>query len=179
MRRPVLSVLLLVLTIAGVAYLASTGFRFWLKLGWFGRIVMCVLLAGSIGGSWAYDRRQKQRVRQHLAGRERLTHEQFGRQFFPPERSQIAAKVRELLATHVFADASQVQPADRLEDDLRMWSLDSMADVELILNLEREFGITFSKDDTHYFRSVADVVNCVAKKMAGREIGHESHEGRE
>ncbi len=169
MKRPIVTVLILVVLTALAGYLAWLILPFWFKLGWLGRGVMCVLVGASVAGSWAYDRWQKGQIRRYLAGRERLTHEQFARQFFPPDQAKIAAKVREMLSPYVPADSSQIHPTDRFAEDLRVWSLDSLAGLELVLNLEREFHITLSKEDTRRFCTIADVVDCVASKLAGKQ----------
>ena len=57
-----------------------------------------------------------------------------------------------------------VEPASRLRDDLGADSLDV---VELVLAVEEAFGFEIDGDDSEAFETVADVIACVERHVAG------------
>ena len=57
------------------------------------------------------------------------------------------------------ADLSRLSGEDDLFRDLGFfWEYESMADVLLVIELEKEFGIKFSDEETKAMRTVRDIV---------------------
>lgn len=69
-------------------------------------------------------------------------------------------KVAELLATHLGIDASTVTMESEIVKDLGADSLDV---VQLLMDMEDNFGIVVSEDDAASLKTVGDIVNLIAK----------------
>lgn len=70
--------------------------------------------------------------------------------------------------TRVFADKMNVQVSSADADLFAEGVLDSLAFVDLLLHLEREFGVRYSLDDLEIdnFRSVTRIAEHVARAVA-------------
>ena len=115
------------------------------------------------------DTSAKQRALAHMAGRPVLNEKEFGNQFFPEGRAEIAAKLRKILSRHLPVDLSRMQPNDRFVEDLRMDELDSMSTVEYVIEIEKEFGIEIpdsAAEKMLTFKSVVDYVSEAVKAKA-------------
>jgi acyl carrier protein len=108
------------------------------------------------------DEAARQRVHAHLAGRVALSEKEFGRQYFTPERAEIAAKLRQILSRHVDVDLSQMQPDDRFIEDLRMDDFDSMSTVEYVIEIEEEFKIKIPDSVAQKLTTFQSLVDYVA-----------------
>jgi acyl carrier protein len=141
------------------------------KLPWYLSVVFG--LAGLGCGAYAIkltDEAEKQRALAHMAGRPALSETEFGRRYFPPDRAEIAAKLRKIFSRHIVVDLSQLQPNDRFIEDLRMDALDSMATVEFVIEVEKEFEIKIPDapaEKMTTFQSVVDYVAEAVKAKAG------------
>ena len=160
--------LLLIAATAMILALAQPDF---LPSAWYWRVG---LLAGgillAIYESWKTDAVEKQRALTHMAHRPPLTEGEFGRQFFPPEQAELAAQLRVILARHIPVDLSRLHPDDRIVEDIRMDALDSLSTVELIVEIEKEFGISIPNAAAEKMRTLRDVTEFVARarpKLAG------------
>lgn len=76
--------------------------------------------------------------------------------------SDIAEKVRNLLAAELKVGADAVQPEKRIADDL---GADSLQRVELVMKLEEAFGIKIPDEDAEALRTVQDVIEYVQKHL--------------
>ena len=115
------------------------------------------------------DEAEKQRALAHMAGRPALKDSEFGKQFFPDDRAETAAKLRGILSRHISIDLSQMQPGDRFVEDLRMDALDSLSTVEYVIAIEKEFGIKIpdsAAEKMLTFQSVVDYVAEAAKNKS-------------
>jgi len=122
-----------------------------------------VLVAGSIVflvmlQAWL----EKRRALRHMRGRPSLTDVEFGRQFFTSDRQEIASRLRRILSRHIPVDVSQLHPGDKLVQDIRMDSLDSLSTVEFVFDVEREFGISIPNTAAEQMYTLQDVVEYVA-----------------
>ena len=73
----------------------------------------------------------------------------------------IIDELKELIATKLSVDVAQVTPDAKFTDDLGADSLDL---VELVMELEENFGIEISDDDSQNFQTVSDVAAYVESK---------------
>ena len=125
-----------------------------------------LLVVGVAGGTCAVrlaTANEKERAQRHMEGREPLNNEDFGRRFFSPQLADIAAKLRVIMARHIPIDLSRLNPDDRIVEDIRMDALDSMATVEFILEIEKEFGISIPDADAARMRTLRDVTEFVSQ----------------
>ena len=78
------------------------------------------------------------------------------------ERSDILAKVQE-----VFRDALEVEDLvltdETTADDVEEW--DSLSHVQLVVALEKAFGIKFTSREILSWDNVGDLVDCISKKV--------------
>ncbi len=70
-------------------------------------------------------------------------------------------KVKEMITKTLNVDAEKITMEAVLADDLGADSLDA---VELIMDLEDEFGVSFDDDSMQSIKTVADLVNYIEKK---------------
>ena len=77
-------------------------------------------------------------------------------------KDEILAKVREILVDHLDADPEAVTLEASFQDDLEADSLDL---VELIMELEDQFGISIPDEDAESIKTVGDAVDYIAANM--------------
>ena len=71
-------------------------------------------------------------------------------------------KVREIMTESLNLDADAITPESNLREDLEIDSLDA---VELIMNIESNYGITIEDDAIENIKTVGDIVNLVQEKL--------------
>ena len=118
--------------------------------------------------------RAKQRqVRKAFAGREPQTDRQFFERHFQAEGVPLAvvSGVRRILEEHLGADLSRLAASDDFSTNLNFfWRYDSMADVEIVLALEKEFGIEIADAEAAAAKTVRDIVGLVWSKKKQAEL---------
>lgn len=77
-----------------------------------------------------------------------------------PTDQEIAATVRDVLVTEFEVAADKVRPEAHLFSDLELDSLDG---IDLIVALERKFGVKVNEESAKNFRLVGDVCGFIAK----------------
>ena len=97
----------------------------------------------------------------HMQSRTSLSDQEFGHTFFPPDRVEIAARLRHILSRHISVDLSRLHPDDKLVEDIRMDALDSLSTVEFIMDVEKEFDITVPNSVAKEMRTMRDVIDYV------------------
>jgi len=75
-------------------------------------------------------------------------------------REEIEVKVKEIVAEKAECEISEVNDQTNLEETLGMDSLDR---VELLMEIEKEFGITIPDDDADKVITTKDCVDLVEK----------------
>lgn len=70
-------------------------------------------------------------------------------------------KVRELIAKQLNKSIDDVTEEKELVKDL---GADSLDNVEMLMNLEEEFGITIPEEDTVAIKTVGDVIKLIESK---------------
>ncbi|MBL4930559.1 acyl carrier protein [Clostridium paridis] len=78
------------------------------------------------------------------------------------DRNVILEKVQEIFRD-CFDDESLILSWDTNSDDIEDW--DSLAQVNIIVSLEKVFSIKFSVDEIIKLQSVGDIVDTIAKKL--------------
>lgn len=74
--------------------------------------------------------------------------------------SEIAEKVKEIIVDKLSVNESQVTPEASFTQDLNADSLDT---VELIIEFEKEFGITIPDDQAEGIKTVGDAIDYIEK----------------
>ena len=77
--------------------------------------------------------------------------------------SAIESKVKAIIVDKLGVEESQVTPEASLTADLNADSLDT---VELIMEFEKEFGVSIPDEDTQKTNTVQDVVDYIEKLQA-------------
>ena len=77
--------------------------------------------------------------------------------------SAIESKVKAIIVDKVGVEESQVTPEASFTADLNADSLDT---VELIMEFEKEFGISIPDEDTQKINTVKDVIDYIEKLQA-------------
>ena len=77
--------------------------------------------------------------------------------------SEIEAKVKEIIVDKLGVDEADVTPEASFTNDLGADSLDT---VELIMEFEKEFGISIPDEDTQKINCVKDVIDYIEKLQA-------------
>ena len=77
--------------------------------------------------------------------------------------SEIASKVQKIIVDKLGVEESQVTPDASFTADLNADSLDT---VELIMEFEKEFGISIPDEDTQNINTVNDVIEYIEKLQA-------------
>lgn len=77
--------------------------------------------------------------------------------------SEIESKVKAIIIDKLGVEESQVTPEASFTADLNADSLDT---VELIMEFEKEFGITIPDEDTSKISTVQDAINYIQEHQA-------------
>jgi acyl carrier protein len=75
-------------------------------------------------------------------------------------------KIREIIVEQLGVSAEEVVPEASFIDDLGADSLDI---VELVMAIEEEFGLEIPDEDAERMQNIADAINYVEERTAGRE----------
>ena len=75
--------------------------------------------------------------------------------------SEVASKVTEIIVGKLGVDAAEVVPAASFTNDLGADSLDT---VELIMEFEKEFGISIPDEDAEKIGTVGDAITYIEAK---------------
>jgi acyl carrier protein len=75
-------------------------------------------------------------------------------------------KIRDIIVEQLGVTAEEVVPEASFIDDLGADSLDI---VELVMAIEEEFGLEIPDEDAERMQSIADAINYVEERTAGRD----------
>ncbi|HTO52050.1 MAG TPA: acyl carrier protein [Myxococcota bacterium] len=75
-------------------------------------------------------------------------------------------KIREIIVEQLGVSAEEVVPEASFIDDLGADSLDI---VELVMAIEEEFGLEIPDEDAERMQNIADAINYVEERTAGRD----------
>lgn len=141
--------------------------------------VVLALIALGVALAMRDARTRQRRLREAFAGRAPQTDRQFFERQFAAEGIplSVASGVRRILEEQLDADLSKLSATDDFSTNLAFfWRYDSMADVEIVLALEKEFGIEIADAEAVAARTVRDVVELVWRKI--QQAGHPAPAGR-
>jgi len=136
-------------------------------------IVVVVVGVFGIALTFREARAKRRQVRKAVAGREPLTAQEFFERHFQADGIpfSVVSGVRRILEEHLDADLSRLAASDDFSTNLNFfWRYDSMADVEIVLALEKEFGIEIADAEAAAARTVRDIVGLVWSKKKQAEL---------
>ena len=118
-------------------------------------------------GVFLHEWSNRRRARRLLATRPALDLAAFGRAYFgeSARRALLASQVRKVLAEHVPYSLDGLGPDDAFVRDLRMDELDSMSLVELVVDLEKRFGIMIPDEDAQSILNFRQLVDYLEKRV--------------
>ena len=112
-------------------------------------------------------RGSKKRLDEVFEGRSKLTCKEFHEKYFEDIGVDLAVVegVRAILEEQFDVDLSQLSSKDDFSKNLSfLWSWDSMADVEIIIQLEEKFNIKITDHEAEKAHTVKDIVLLVNGK---------------
>jgi len=75
-------------------------------------------------------------------------------------KKEIVEKVKQIISEQLGVDEAEVTPSASFTDDL---GADSLDQVELVMALEEEFGLSISDEDTERILTMQDAIDYVDK----------------
>jgi acyl carrier protein len=128
-----------------------------------------VAVVGGFTALWLHDWWNRRLAEKRLATRPQLTPGRFGQTYFGEQeaRARLAGEVREILSHHVPYSLDGLQPADQFIAHLRMDELDSMATVEVVLELEKRYAIEIPDSDAEALHTVGELVDYLDRRLNG------------
>jgi acyl carrier protein len=135
-------------------------------------LLLVLLILFGIPLSLWEGRKKKRKMEEAFAGREPLDEQTFYEKYFRARGvpADIVLKVRHILEDELNADLSRLAAEDDFSRNVSFfWEYDSLADVEIVMRLEEEFGIKITDAEAGRTRTVEDIVNLVWGKLRPRE----------
>ena len=133
-------------------------------------ILIIVFISILVGGY--RERRIKKRSTLLFEGRKPKSDKEVLEEYFPNTEVpvEVIRKVREIFCEFLGEEMRALEPDDDLSGDYAMnWDLDSMADVEIVIALEDEFGVAFSNEEALQMKSIRDIAEAVTGKLTVRD----------
>ena len=113
-------------------------------------------------------RQRNRKLEAVFSGRERLAVDQFYERYFKTNGVllRVVAGVRKILEEQLLADMSRLTDTDDFSKNLNFFfDFDSMADVEIVCALEKEFVINISDDEARKTKTINEIVQLVYRKL--------------
>lgn len=101
-------------------------------------------------------------------GRSLLSDDEFYERYFPDGSvsKEVAVGIRAAFIEHVPLDMRRLAPEDSFGRELQfVWSHDSLADVELILDIEKRFGVSISEREGQETLTMGALIRLVDRKV--------------
>lgn len=118
------------------------------------------------------ERQRKKKIEAVFDGRQELDEYGFYEKYFQSRGVPffVVEKVRKILEDVLEADLSRLSAEDDFSKELNFfWQADSLADVELIEQLQEKFEIKFLDSEVANLRTVNDVVNLTWQRVRESE----------
>ncbi|HBB96340.1 MAG TPA: hypothetical protein DC054_13215, partial [Blastocatellia bacterium] len=113
-------------------------------------VLVAVIVAVSIPFTISEERKRKRKIKSAFAGRASLDDDAFFNKYFAARGVPIdvVCRIRSLLASDLDADVSCLQPEDDFTGNLEFFfAHDELANVHIVQDLEKEFGISITDDE--------------------------------
>lgn len=114
------------------------------------------------------EHRTRARLQQLLDERQKLSDVDYWQAYFPSSAvtPEIVSKIRNMFDEQFGLDLRGLGPDDDLSKEYSMiWEMDSLADVEILVGLEKEFGVQITSAEAAALKSVRMIAELVAAKL--------------
>lgn len=81
--------------------------------------------------------------------------------------SKFEAKVKEVLIDLLGVDETNVKPEAKIREDL---GADSLEEVEMIMEIEKEYHITISDEEAEKVKTVQDIYDLLESKVTNENV---------
>ncbi|NNE67274.1 MAG: acyl carrier protein [Pyrinomonadaceae bacterium] len=135
-------------------------------------LVVFVFISGTTYLCVKNRRKFKRNYEIAFDGRKSRSEEDFYDEFFAAREipKDIAIKVRRLLEDELNTDLSRLKTTDDFSKNLGFFfEHDSYVDVEIVIRLEEEFGISITDEEAAGLRTVEDIVLFAAQKTEDQD----------
>jgi len=112
--------------------------------------------------------REDQRLDKLFEGRVPLSDEDFYARYFAHTgiRKEIVLSIRRAFIQHVPLDMRRLAPEDDFGKELQfVWSHDSLADVELLCQIEKDFGVSITEGEAREALTMGALIHLVDRKV--------------
>ena len=132
-------------------------------------IVIAVFLAVAALISMFREKRiVNRKLEEVFSGRERRDPESFYENYFRNQGipRDLVIRVREVLEDELGYDLSRLSAEDDLTGNLSVfYEHDSLVDVELVMRLEEEFGISIEDKEAEKAKTIRNIIELVSRKV--------------
>ena len=114
------------------------------------------------------EQRTRARFQHLLEERPKLSHEDYWQVYFLSSAvtPEMVSKIRNMFDVQFGLDLRGLGPDDDLSKEYSMiWEMDSLADVEILVGVEKEFGIQITSAEAASLKSVRMIAELVAAKL--------------
>ncbi|HEX7860873.1 MAG TPA: acyl carrier protein [Verrucomicrobiae bacterium] len=125
-------------------------------------------------GWFSNSKEKEERLERFFSGREPLDDSQLWESYFKNVGVALdtVAKVRRILSDVLEVDLLRIRDKDDFSKELAFfWDLDSMADVEVVQQIEKGFDIAITDSEAEAMKTLRDIVLLVHTKITGSSTG--------
>ncbi len=120
-------------------------------------------------------RQNDAKLRHILNDRPKRSDEDYYKAFFPDSSAtpEIVAEIRRIFDKELGLDLRGLEPDDDLSTDYSViWEMDSLADVEIVVAIEKAYGIEIDNGEAASVRNVRMIAERVAAKLGQLEVSN-------
>jgi len=113
-------------------------------------------------------KKRKERTKIIFQGREAIDSQTFYERYYKDKGIdiQIITGIKDVLGKTLDADMSRIRPGDDFTKNLKYYfDTDSLADVELVVGIEKTFQIKIADEEAQKTKTIDDLVMLVNNKM--------------
>jgi len=132
-------------------------------------LIIALLIVVSVLNMRAEKNAKAKKVATTFANREALSIEEFYQRYFNANDIPyfVVERVIKILAEYLDTDMSYLRAEDDFSENLNFfWDYDSMANVEIICALEKEFNIKILDKEAEETKTVNDIINLIVRKIS-------------
>ena len=137
--------------------------------------IAILILVVCIGVSLMFnpDKKTKLKLAELLSDRPERSEQDYYDEFYADSdvSVEVVSMIRNIFSEQFGIDLGALDPDDDLSDDYSLiWDLDSLADVEIILAIEEEFGIEISDGEACGMSSLRSISEIVGSKVDQKNL---------